>query len=103
MTWALVVKRAAEAAASHAVEQELGEGIDGVLFQSVTLTDAPGDAPFDEELRRLHRRMYSTEASDSWLSDIGALWTAVAAEEDPKVAWSATISAMLRDPALLTY
>jgi len=103
MTWALVVKRAAEAAASHAVEQELGEGIDGVLFQSVTLTDAPGDAPFDEELRRLHRRMYSTEASDSWLSDVGALWAAVAAEEDPKVAWSATISAMLRDPALLTY
>jgi len=103
MTWALVVKRAAEAAAAYSVDRELSEGLDGVLFQSVSLSDAPGDPAFDQELRSLHRRMYSTEASDSWLSDVGALWTAVAAEQDAQVAWSATISAMLRDPALLTY
>ena len=103
MTWALVVKRAAEAAASHAVEQELGEGIDGVLFQSVTLSHSPGDAPFDEELHRLHRRMYSTDATDGWLSNISTLWSAVAVEEGPQVAWTSVISAMLRDPALLTY
>jgi len=103
LTWALVVKRTAEAAASHAVRTELSESGDRRLFTVVTLeTDADDDA-FDHELRQMHRRMYSHEATDAWVEQVRDLWTEIANTEGPAEAWRAVVSATLRDPAFLTY
>ena len=102
-TWALVVKRAAEAAASHAVQQELMEDRTRRLFQHVTIFDGPGDAAFTQELDSLHLRLYGTPASEQWRTKITALWEAVRGDQGVVIAWSVTVSAMLRDPAFLAY
>ena len=103
-TWALVVKRAAEAAASYVVETELIFGEDGVFFEHITSVDeGPESSAFEDELRSLHLRLYSTHASADWLNTIGELWTAVEQESDPIQAWQSTVSALLRDPEFLNY
>jgi len=103
LTWALVVKRAAEAAASHAVQTELIDDGSRTLFDGITLDDRPGDSEFQSALERIHLRMYSTQATPEWLVQIAALWSAVNESEGAAQAWQATVSAMLRDPAFLTH
>jgi hypothetical protein len=103
LTWALVVKRATEAAAGHAVETELNANGPRRFFQTVELPDRPGDAAFTAELESLHLRLFSTEADAEWLTDISALWTAIEADNGAAEAWQATASVMLRDPAFVSY
>ena len=103
LTWALGVKRASEAAAAHVVAADLLDTRDGVLFSEVDLSHRPGDAAFTRELGSLHQRMYGTEASAEWTTDIEALWSAVESEDGAARAWEAVVSVMLRDPAFLAY
>lgn len=109
LTWLLVAQRATEAAAGHAVQVELVEGGAAQLFESISLTDRPGDARFDSELSRLHRRLYGDRADAAWLAEVGALWTdlaaarADAADADAADAWKGTVSALLQDPLFVTY
>jgi len=103
LTWALVIKRAAEAAANHAVETELNDGGDRRLFQYVTLFERPGDPLFQQELQSLHRRLYGSSPSEEWITEISALWSSVLDENGPSNAWKSAASAMLRDPRFLSY
>ncbi len=103
LTWALVIKRSAEAAAQYAVEKELGSDGERRLFQHIGMLDRPGDEAFTTELQSLHRRLYGHHASDAWLNEITTLWSAVLAEHGALAAWEAVTSAMLRDPAFLSY
>ncbi len=103
LTWALVVKRAAEAAAHHAVERELNQSGARRLLKSVGLLDRPGDSVFDGELRSLHVRMYGQPADDEWLAAIGELWSSVFRESGADTAWKTVLGTMMRDPAFLTY
>jgi hypothetical protein len=103
LTWALVVKRAAEAAASHAVDTELIAQGERKLFTKVTLSDRPNDSGFIEELESLHLRLYGTHASTVWTDQVSNLWTEIEATEGSQSAWRATISVLLRDPAFMTY
>lgn len=103
LTWALVVKRAAEAAASHATQNELEGDGPRRLFSIVDLDTRPEDDAFEVELQRLHLRLYSTPATDEWIASISDLWESIESVSGPAEAWQATASAMLRDPAFLTY
>ena len=103
LTWALVVKRAAEAAAHYAVETELNQAGSRRLFKSVGLLDRPGGSIFDGELRSLHIRMFGRPADEEWITAIGDLWSSVADENGADSAWKTVISTMLRDPAFLSY
>jgi hypothetical protein len=103
LTWALVVKRAAEAAASYAVQAELDAGGERRFFQHVTLLDRPEDDAFMQELESLHLRLYGTAASDQWRADIADLWRSVHLEHGAATAWSVAGTVMLRDPAFLSY
>ena len=103
LTWALVAERVAEGGADHAVTTELVEGGERRLFASVTLDDRPGDEAFDAELERLWWRLYAVRPAAEELADLADLWTAVEADEGPAGAWTAVLTAMLRDPAFLTY
>ena len=103
LTWALVVKRAAEAAASYAVQNELIAEGEPLFFKHVTPIDRPGDAAFTNELESLHLRLYGRVASDEWRTEITALWEAVHLEHGVSTAWSVTGAVMLRDPAFLSY
>ena len=102
-TWALVVKRAAEAAASTAVIRELMQEEERIMLLTVTQDDRPGDPAFTQELESLHRRLYSKPADDEWVADMEALWTEVADSNPVTMAWQTVLTVMLRDPLLLTY
>jgi hypothetical protein len=104
LTWALVVKRLAEGGASYAVDRELvGGAEDRRLFGEVTLDDRPGDAAFDAELTRLHRRLYGERPSADRLAAAAALWSAIEADSGPAEAWKGLVSGLLRDPELVAY
>ncbi len=103
LTWALGVQQAAQGAADHVVRTELEGDSERRLFDAVTLSDRPGDPTFDAELRLLHRTLFSSEADETWLSEIQALWQTVADESSAENAWRAVITVMLSDPAFLSY
>ena len=97
MTWIVTAQRVAEAF-GDTVGQQVGSG----LLAGVSAADTPGSAAFDAKLRELHWRLYARRADDTWVTDIGALWSRVAAREGPR-AWGAVVSAMIQDPMFLTY
>ena len=102
-TWALVVKRAAEAAASTVVIRELVQEEERIMLLTVDQDDRPGDAAFTRELESLHRRLYSQPADEEWIEDMETLWTDVAQSNPVTLAWQAVLTVMLRDPLLMTY
>ncbi|MDP2305695.1 MAG: DUF1588 domain-containing protein [Pseudomonadota bacterium] len=108
ITWALVVKRLSQAAASHAAHAELEEGAERRLFSVVTPDDRPGSDAFTAELEALHWRLYARRVSadgdgaDRLAAD-EELWTQVDATDGPAAAWAALASAMLRDPEFVGY
>ena len=98
-----MVKRAAEAAASTVVKRELIDGGERIMLRDVTIDDRPGDAAFTQELRSLHRRLYSVPADDAWLTEMEDMWSAVIRSSPATTAWQTLLTVMLRDPLLLTY
>lgn len=103
LTWLLVQQRAAEAAATWAVDQELRGGADGPLFSVVTTADAPGSDAFRAELAALSLRLYGEAADEAWIADVEALWGEVAADGDAAEAWETTLAALLQDPRFTSY
>lgn len=108
ITWALVVKRLAQAAASHAAQVELEEAGERRLFTTVTTADRPGSEAFTTELEALHWRLYARRVTADGdgadrLAAAEALWSSVEATEGPSAAWAALASAMLRDPEFVGY
>ena len=79
LTWALVIKRLAQAAATYAVEEDV-------------ITDS---------VEALHWRMFAARPSDAWLAEVAALQDAAeAAGGDPL---ATTLAVMLRDPDFVSY
>ena len=101
LTWELVNKRFAQAAAETLVLRDLDAEAPTVL--TAKGEDRPGDPVFDEQLRTLHWRLFAARADDAWVVETGALWTAVFAVEGEASAWMAVIEAMLRDPEFVSY
>ncbi len=77
LTWGLVVKRLAQAAAQHA--------------------ELEGDPA------ELHWRLYGARPDDEWLAAIDALSVAAEAEADAEAARQTVLGAMLRDPLFVSY
>ena len=102
LTWMLVVKRIAQAAAAAAVQRDLVEG-QGRLIAGIDLDDRPGDDAFEDALDSLHWRLYAVRADADWRAEIGALWEAVEAEDGAEAAWRTALTVMLRDPLLVSY
>ncbi|MFT5680986.1 MAG: hypothetical protein ACI8RZ_001892 [Myxococcota bacterium] len=103
LTWALVTERIAQAAADHVVEADLILG-GTQLLDRVDLSSLPGDDAFTEQLDAIHWRMHAHRLSDEDRADQEALWEAVLAiSSDPATAWSALLTAQLRDPEFVSY
>jgi hypothetical protein len=104
LTWALVNKRVAEAAAAYAVDHELVDAESPHhLFRHVTIASRPGDAEFTDELSDLHWRLYALRPEADALAAEEALWSAIDAESGPAEAWKGLVAALLRDPELQGY
>ncbi len=103
LTWALVVKRLAEAAADHVVRVELEGDGPRRLFGELSLDDLPGDAAFDAALDTVHRRAFGTRPDDAWRDSVTGLWNGVAATDGAAGAWRAVVAVTLRDPAFVAY
>lgn len=101
LTWMLTSARVAQLAADNLVRRDFKNPEATVL--TVPESARPGDDAFDEQLRALHWRLYATRATDSWVADMGALWSSVLAVHAGEEAWAAVIEAMLRDPDMEVY
>lgn len=102
LTWLLVFKRAAQGAASRAVQRDLEEG-QMRLFTYVDLDSQPGEEAFSAELAQLHWRLLSQELEATRQSELEALWREVASLEGPASAWRSVLTVLFRDPYFLTY
>ena len=103
LTWALVVKRAAQGAAESLVGRELLTTPATSVLSGVTLDDRPGDAVFDAAVSNLYLRALSIEPGADEVDAALALWSDVEAVAGPEAAWTALISAVLRDPQFVSY
>ncbi len=93
VTWALVVQRLAQGAASHAVSQAVA-GSPPPILADITLTAPPDEAT----LERLHFWLLGVRADADWLADVAALWEAAEAQSDASTAWAAVLEVLMRDP-----
>ena len=57
----------------------------------------------DDELAEIWFRLTATEADETTLSAYGGLWTELESVSDVETAWQGTLTALFRDPSLLTY
>ena len=112
LTWILVQQRAAEGAADHLVQHDLGEVSDGTprLLARVDLDTRPGDAAFALQLEDLAWRLWGLPLDAERAASLEALFTAAAApgagespDEAVRAAWTAVLVAMLRDPDFGSY
>ena len=105
LTWALVMKRAAQAAAQHAVAKDLGGGgTYRYMLETVDGDARPEDPAFQDELAQLYWRLIAVPPTEGWLDDASTLWTeAYTLSDDAQMAWAVVISTLLRDPEFLTY
>lgn len=83
LTWAMTVRRVTEASASLMAPSYAGEDVNVAL-------------------PTLAWQLYAEHPSAEDLAGWSGLWSAVAAAEGEDAAWTATIAAMLQDPAMVT-
>ena len=104
LTRTLVIKRLGQAGADTAVRRELEDEGERLLFSAdLDLDHRPGDATFDDELVRLHRRLFSESPDAERLADDAAFWQQVAEASDAGSAWRSLVAVYLRDPAFWSY
>jgi hypothetical protein len=104
LTWALVARRAAQAAARQLADADLADRATPRVLTGVTAATTPDDAAFRDQLAALHWRLLAVRASDADLDGLAELWSAVLAESgSPTEAWASVLTVLLRDPAFLTY
>jgi len=99
---ALVARRVAEAAASHAVRQELLDDESDALLPGVDLDSEPGDAAFDSALDSLVWRLYAERQTDAEREELNALWSHVRGTDGADGAWAAVLTLLFRDPRMLS-
>jgi hypothetical protein len=103
LTWALTVQRLSEAAAAHGVQADLVDGDGPGLLDAVDLSTTSTDPAFKEQVINLHLRLFGEQPTPDWITAIGDLWEVVDASEGPQTAWTAVLSAMIRDPEFGSY
>ncbi len=103
LTWALVMQRAAEAAAQEAAQQDLGGHRSPVLLDQVDATTPSTDPAFRAQLASLIWRLHAERADEGTLVALTELWNAAADRAGPVNAWATVLAVLLRDPAFLTY
>ena len=98
LTWALVVRRVAQAAAQGVVENDLGGGANRRLLLTVTTGDTAKDPAFEQELRALYWRLLSRRPDDAEIAGLSALWVDIAERSGGKAGWVGVVSALFQDP-----
>jgi len=105
-----VAERLAQAAALTVASADLDPNRTGEarLLRYVTVEDTPESNPdaFDAQIRYLYLRVTGHALADDATepADLVTVWKELySAEASPTVAWAGVLSAVLRDPAVLTY
>jgi len=110
-------ERLAQAAAWYVVQHDFGlivdEGEDGEIaparmLKYVTLEDTPDSNPeaFAYQIQELYRMVRGVPLAEdaTEAEELMALWKQLhSVEASPRKAWSGVLSAVLRDPAIVTY
>ena len=105
-----VQERLAQAAGWHVADHDLDPNRtdDAILLQYVTILDTPESSPeaFDAQIRYLYLRAtgqpLTPEATE--VEELKLMWEQLhSVKSSPTQAWAGIISAILRDPAIITY
>jgi len=92
VTWAVGMERYAQLAATYAVAQG-----------AVEVGAAVGEPAWEDEVRRLHWRLYAERPDDAALARASDFWVAVEARAGAEEAWTRLLSGMLRDARFVGY
>ena len=104
LTWALVVKRAAQAAAAYVVSRDLSSDTENPkLLKDVDTDTRPSDPRFEAQLISLHWRLLAIEPDADRMAALTDLWREAYRASDSVSAWTVVVSSMLRDPEFVTY
>ncbi len=103
-TYVAVTRRAAQAAARTWLDAHLDGSRPSAAFADCSPVSTPDDTCFRELLATLAWQLHAVHASDARLDAWTTLWWAAHdLSADPTEAHAVVLSAMLRDPAFLTY
>lgn len=100
LTWGLVVQRVGEAAGYHMADTL---GRPDSLFHYASQGTQPGSSAFDQEISELYWHLNGERPDENWKTAVGQLWSGVNQREGDRVAWTALISSMIRDPLFVSY
>jgi len=105
-----IQERLAQSAAWHVARHDLDADRDGeaIMLRYVTLEDTPTSAPkaFDDQIRSLYLQATGYPLADdaAEVHNLLTLWRQLhSVEGSSEAAWAGVISAVLRDPLVLTY
>lgn len=102
LTWALSIKRMTQLAGRHVSENDLNSDRPKLLTL-VTQSTRPHQPEFRDQLEEIHFRIFSTPASEDWLSETTEAWDTIDLMVGSEEAWVSIISMSLRDPRFLFY
>jgi hypothetical protein len=105
-----VQERLAQAAGWHVAEHDLDRTRtdEAILLKFVTVEDTPeaNSAAFDEQIRYLYLRVTGKPLADEApeVAELMLIWDQLhSVRSSPTQAWAGVLSAILRDPAVITY
>jgi hypothetical protein len=105
-----VQERLAQAAGWHVAEHDLDRNRtdDAILLKFVTVEDTPeaNTAAFEEQIRYLYLRITGKPLAEEApeMEELMLIWDQLhSVKSSPTQAWSGVLSAILRDPAVITY
>jgi hypothetical protein len=105
-----VQERLAQSASWHVARHDLDPAREdaAILLRFVTIDDTPDQdlAAFEQQIRSLYLDStgHPLAQNASQVPNLVALWRQIlSVEGDPEAAWAGVVSAVLRDPLVLTY
>ena len=103
LTWAIVLRRVAQALANQIVENDLVQRDGSPILLDLSPSDRPGDPEFDRALETGFFRLMGERADEARLEGLVELWETLESIEGAEVAWQGVISAWLQDPDFVVY
>ena len=103
MSWALVLRRAAQGMANRVVHHDLIEEVRPAMLLDTTVTASPEDDAFQLALEQAHFQLMGTRPDETRLASLTSLWIELETLGDEHTAWQGVLSALLQDPEFVQY
>ena len=103
MSWALVLRRAAQGMANRVVHHDLIEESRPAILLNTTVSASAEDEEFQLALEQAHFQLMGTRPDEEQLTSLTQLWIELESLGDARTAWQGVLSALLQDPDFIRY